>query len=413
MKKIGLIYYEQQSDWTSCNSILNNIISSYLQTGSFVHKFPIYDNMENLADEIIGQNLTHMAFIDHRDPPAHLLYKIYKKYPHQLPQLIIHVYGDFVLRCNQWKGIEPILKKFRIHFICASTAQSGVLKKLFQSHSVNIQTIPFPVNPRFKFSEEARRKSRENLGITSNAFTLCYTGRISLQKNVMNLLIIFKSLTDIIPDLNLLIAGPFDDIGIPYLGLNRLPLTMETEFYTYLESLSPHIKNKISYLGNLTQENLLELYHAADLYLSLSTHNDEDFGMAPAEAFCSGLPLFLTNWGGFKDFKLNAPGYVQVSDVNIGENRIKPEVETRNKILKAICSFQNADHEKISSNAQTTYSTPAVSNQYLKTLHLDAATFNGFNDFSEEISPLITNLDPFSDSNGHFNEVYFKLYDSY
>src|SRR5690606_31151116 len=43
-------------------------------------------------------------------------------------------------------------------------------------------------------------------------------------------------------------------------------------------------------------------YNAADTYFSLSLHHDEDFGMSPAEALCSGASAVLSDWGGYASF---------------------------------------------------------------------------------------------------------------
>ena len=100
----------------------------------------------------------------------------------------------------------------------------------------------------------------------------------------------------------LYLAGSFDDLGEPFLSKNYR--TGEF-FYCYnnlLRSIPNEFKKKIIYLGFLSQEELRCVYNSCDYYMNLSVHNDEDYGMSPAEALCCGLPCILTDWGGYTSF---------------------------------------------------------------------------------------------------------------
>lgn len=415
IKKVGLIYISNSSDWKSCNTILNNMISSYRQTGFTIDELPISEDcpleLDRISQAVITGNFSHIAFVDHRLVPSSLLGQLIK-HCKKLPAILVHIYGDFFLKSFQWNSSEKLLCNFKVTFICASQAQAGVINKLLNS-PLNISTIPFPVNDIFDFSNQKRQYARKFYQLEESDFVLCYAGRISLQKNVIDLISVFAFASQYISELKLLIAGPFDDIGIPYLGLSRLPLAMETEFYTFIESLAPEIQEKITYVGDLKSEDLARFFNASDAYISLSAHNDEDFGMAPAEALCSGLPLLLSNWGGFRDFNRKLPGQVLMSDVEIKGYSIKPTGEIRQRLLQFICNKKILNFLANSKSARRIYSPRAISYSLSELISTEGPMFKGFNPFFQRISALSLSRWPFKNDQNQFDDNYKALYKSY
>jgi glycosyltransferase involved in cell wall biosynthesis len=55
-------------------------------------------------------------------------------------------------------------------------------------------------------------------------------------------------------------------------------------------------------MGSVPNADLLKVYQGADVFMNLSVHNDEDYGMSVAEAQFVGLPVGLTDWGGLASF---------------------------------------------------------------------------------------------------------------
>lgn len=415
--KVGLVFYSEGSYWKSCNSILINLVKSYYETGYEIVELSLKkDHQEDIAEvckQVIKGNFSYLAFIDHRLHPSVILSHLVN-ISRVFPPLVFHIYGDFFLNGNFWYRNNKLLKNFEIIFVCASTAQTNLLQQFFKSSTQNIVTIPFPVNEIFTFSQEKRDALRAKKSFTSSDFIFCYTGRISLQKNVLDMLASFAFIAEIIPDTKLLIAGPFDDIGIPYLSMSRLPLTMETEFYTKLKNLPLEIQNRITYMGDLCQDELHDLYLTADAYISYSVHNDEDFGMAPAEALCCGLPLFLTNWGGFMDFKTNCPEQVVLNNVMNNASMIKPVQGIKQSLLSFSCRKRLSSFSHNSSIARTVYSTLAVSKKISSMMNcLHTEKFEGFNAYFSKLSQVPDSQLVFRDKNNMFNDQYKKLYDCY
>lgn len=414
LMKIALISLSNKSDWVSCISIHDNILATYRSCNIKMLEYVLDQYQEEaLAQKIVDEEITHLIFTDHRILPGNILFHLVQLSKKKLPEIIFHVYGDFVVNTKYWKAIEESLINFTVKFICASKAQAEVVEKLLQQKNKIVSTIPFPVGEFFKHDPKRRSEARETYKLFPEHFVLCYSGRISLQKNVLHIIKAFNTINQIYPDTRLFIAGPFDKIGLPYLGLARLPLAMETEFYSLIDSLPQHVRKNVTYLGNMGPEKLLDLYHASDMYLSLSAHNDEDFGMAPAEALCCGLPLFISDWGGFKDFKKNLDQQVTLFPLSLEELGYRPGPTLAKSIIKSIQLQQNSDLTKNAEEAQKIYHCSSLKNSYLDHLNKRVDKFAGFSELFEQVVTRIVKLSPFLDEFKGYDDVYFELYQSY
>lgn len=177
-------------------------------------------------------------------------------------------------------------------------ANSPAEKKLLEwqiGKELRIEAIPLPVDIQ-KFSPAKNRgKLRAAFGFKSNQKCLVYAGRISAQKNVISLVTVFKELLKQDSTWQLLICGPVDDIGVPHIeNENRVRYVEELMFWISEMKL----KDKVQFLGQLSQEELANLFKAADAFATCTLHASEDFGYALAQAVCSGLPAVTTRWGG-------------------------------------------------------------------------------------------------------------------
>ena len=155
----------------------------------------------------------------------------------------------------------------------------------------------------YSFSPELRLESRKKLRIQEGEVVLIYTGRLCTQKNILRLIKEFSDLTQITDcKIRLLLVGKFED-GERMFRISESQLgTYYDQYIKALKNLPENVREKIHFLGPQEAQKLKELYHAADIFISLSLYHDEDYGMAPAEALCCGLPVLLTDWGGFSGF---------------------------------------------------------------------------------------------------------------
>ncbi|MCY4523425.1 MAG: glycosyltransferase family 4 protein, partial [Halobacteriovoraceae bacterium] len=337
MAKIAIISSEEKSNWISCQSIDKNLLQAYLHAfpkNSIkifnYHVFMRQDQIDNVANEIIAYKPDYLVHINHRPHIDRLLYAIEDQINNIMyikrPQLYFHIYGDFTLYLPQWINLSPLLKKYRVLFLCASDKQLSLLKKLIDRPDSYVKKCPFPVDNFFSYKPSIRKTARKKLGLKKKQFAFVYAGRMSFQKNVLSLLKNFSFfLKQTQFDAKLYLAGKFDDIGQPFLNSH---LAENEFFYHYnelLKSLPKEHQKQIVFLGYLSRKDLRDIYNACDYYVSLSVYNDEDYGMAPAEALICGLPCILTDWGGFSSFsrmiKGNNPG-CQLVPVTINSNKV-------------------------------------------------------------------------------------------
>ncbi len=333
LKKTILISRYEPSSWKSCQSIVANLKSAYTElfgADELIHLNVPSELNSYQAYKIIQQLNEHqpevLIWIDHAPSPATFLAELNRFYQgERKPDLLIHLFGDFVIDCLKWKKVEKELKEWKVHFITASERQLRLVQQFVRTHD-QVSCIPFPVDTSFFNSsdlESRRGKIRSRFNVGSDEKMFLYTGRVSFQKNIELLIKSFASLEKLWKGkATLWISGPLDDILLPYKGKHGLP----GSFFTHLFYNSDCFNGQIRYLGNLSPEELKDFYSAADVFVSPSTYNDEDFGMSPAEALCMGLDCILSDWGGYTSFKNYCDG-VELVKVQMDEER--PNVDGR------------------------------------------------------------------------------------
>jgi glycosyltransferase involved in cell wall biosynthesis len=74
---------------------------------------------------------------------------------------------------------------------------------------------------------------------------------------------------------------------------------MEQAFYDAARRFAPTIHHV--FLDGRQPEVRNQIWHAADIFLSLSDNIQETFGLTPIEAMAAGLPVVVTDWDGYRD----------------------------------------------------------------------------------------------------------------
>src|SRR5262249_21291866 len=123
---------------------------------------------------------------DHLPHPGALLSWLDRIYQHEkLPALTFHLYGDFTFHAGSWIALAVILSRVSSRLICASERQAALISRLLNA---KIDICPFPLRTReYSFDPQARARWRKSLRIGKRDFVIGYTGRMSLQKNVLEL----------------------------------------------------------------------------------------------------------------------------------------------------------------------------------------------------------------------------------
>lgn len=394
-KKIVSIVKESVSSWKSCQSITSNLVAAYskafkekdFRVLTVPNAFNRYDAYK-LVQEIKNNDIELIIWLDHQPNPAKFINELVRQFRDVdfslRPKLIIHIFGDFVLDINQWSSCEESLQNWPLHFITASKKQQKLVESMFFSQRSIISTRAFSVNETlFNFDnfDINRSQLRHRFQVEKNEKVLLYTGRISLQKNVDSLAKLLESMHLFSDDkLVLLIAGPWDDILIPYFGKRGI---CGSYFHYYSKTMKSIKNSKIIFLGNQSSDELVCLYHASDLFVSFSTYNDEDFGMSPAEALCCGLPCLLSDWAGYSSFSDYSEN---VKLVSVNKKTSRPSViahEARNALIGLLetTPYPTVKRKKISEVALSYLAVESSSVEILK--NIDTLKFDCVESFSE------------------------------
>ena len=411
MSKILCLYSYQTSSWVSCQKIVANLWLNYKEASEEVISLHFGVEQKSqafvaLAERIINEKPATISFIDHRPHPLELLQYLVPMWMqkfNQLPEFIFHLYGDFTLNYAKWASLARILKGAKVKFCVASNAQQKLLQKLYDGKSF---IHPFSVQTHeFYYSDELREKTRKELGVNEGKIFI-FTGRLSYQKNIHLLVEQFLKHLDSThsPD-KLLLFGHFDDLGDPFINYQS---PCGEYFHQIQNILQNHPKRKqVEFKGMANSNTLNAYYNASDYFISLSTHNDEDFGMSIAESSICGLPSILTGWGGFHDFNFTGNHFLKVKIESHKEIMIQP-------LAEILSSNHSVDRKLISKDARDKFSIESTTTNLKKILTAKSEEFDNFSNLFYKVqknSQISHKM--FINFDRHLNSLYREIYDSY
>jgi glycosyltransferase involved in cell wall biosynthesis len=158
----------------------------------------------------------------------------------------------------------------------------------------------------------ARNEIRGRMGFLPDDKVLLYAGRMTVEKNVHTLLRVFSAVQKAMPNAHLILAGnahnvPFSEFGVSTPSIKRMLSKMANDL-----GIPAH---NIFFVGHKGGAALRDLYNIADLFINLTLHHDENFGLAQVESMACGTPVVGTNWGGLKDTIIEGETGVRISTV--------------------------------------------------------------------------------------------------
>lgn len=136
---------------------------------------------------------------------------------------------------------------------------------------------------------EAKPLLRQQAGLKDNEFVIVYSGRLTKEKGILELIRAISKLS-YIQNLKLLI------IGASFYGHDKVP----TPFIKTLEEESKIIRNKVIFTGFINYADVPSYLKMADIAV-LPSMWEEPFGLTIAEAMAAGLPLITTRSGGIPE----------------------------------------------------------------------------------------------------------------
>ena len=162
---IALVYSFKESEWFSCTVIVRNLVEAYkkavgaenVTSFHFGHNYIISE--EDIRTMANGE-FDRIVFIDHKTTPTAFLemWKSQDKDYSLLPELIVHIFGDFPLYLREWRTFNQIMKSKKLKFICASERQKRYLSNYYHQDEI-FYVSPFPVNVEAFSGEESKNTS--------------------------------------------------------------------------------------------------------------------------------------------------------------------------------------------------------------------------------------------------------------
>ncbi|ABM76916.1 Hypothetical protein P9303_01611 [Prochlorococcus marinus str. MIT 9303] len=197
--------------------------------------------------------------------------------------------------------------------VCTSNAGKEVVQKIWEQRAAYLccrlganfasdnwmpatPVIPLPGPAKQPYRPDLSRKERRQLarkvlGISDEAFVICFVGRLSFHSKA-HPVILYQTLANLSQDTrevvliecgqfpNYHFREAFDEVAGMFQGFTRI----------VIGGLSP-----------ATENEKWEVYAAANVFLSHSDNIQETFGLTILEAMLAELPVIASAWSGYRD----------------------------------------------------------------------------------------------------------------
>ena len=218
---------------------------------------------------------------------------LYATYHTSFPQYVKAVTNDDSLEELAWKYMVWFYNQADIVYVPSKAVEKelgskGVEKNKLVFYPRGTDTV--------KFSPDKKNILTEyKYNIPTNSKKLIYAGRISKEKNLEDLILMFKKICGKRTGIHLVIAGDGPYMETMKKGLSGCPVT---------------------FTGFLDTSELASLYASSDIFVFPST--TDTFGNVVMEAQASGIPVIVTDKGGPKENLIEGKtGFiVKAGDIN-------------------------------------------------------------------------------------------------
>lgn len=338
MTKYLLLKFRTPSHWISCHHLLTELELSYHQAFGNIVTFELdldEATWEQSCLEIASHQPDVIIFADHRIRVPLWVHFLKKQLPYKV-SWAIHAYGCFSGRVDEWMQLAQLIPNDEIKILSGSETHTEIIRQFFLNPHV-VETLAFPYQEKLTgLRQERRLLARKNYQLSESDLVFTYAGRISYQKNVHHLINLFNQLASTDKKIKLFIAGQPDDKNpreLPHgYYLNHAAELFQLELSTS--------KLQVTYLQQLSSDELHELYQASDYAVSFSTLYGEDYGRSLIEGLSTGLGVIATRWGGHKD--LASLPQVKLIDVVLENENLKLDLGQLESYLKDVAP---QDHE--------------------------------------------------------------------
>lgn len=311
--------------------------------------------------------------------------------------VLLPIYGDMTIDHEKWRRWDTVLRGREILFLAASPRSAEQLRVLVKNPAIAV--VPYPVANQFF---EAERPAGEGS-------SLVYAGRITPQKNVLELMEMFLASKRWGREGRLEIAGQFHDRGYHF----HSRLVDHAAYVQRFHQVVAASNGSIVFHGSLSQSELRDQFSRARQVVSLSTYHDEDFGLSVAQAMATGCVPLLSNWGGH-GFFLTCPAASSVA-VKVDDFAIPgPELKSITKaLLEEPLGPQAAPQVRAWAKAQ--FSTAAIAARLRSLLTTPASIYTGQSEIFHQFCACYDRGRPvpFHHKDPGFKDLYEQIYSSY
>jgi glycosyltransferase involved in cell wall biosynthesis len=313
LKKIAIITTQQNYKWVSMQEVLPSIEKCWKMTADECQIEYLLINVDvepfrNYARQILECDA--IIIIAFNETIARFMRETRQTLGLSAP-FILHLYGHASL--GLWPQYRfKVLQMMTEGDAFIGTCPGDIHCMQLTSDNARVYDIPYPYFPIKKLSDNQFQDSER---------VFAYVGRISDQKNIDSLIRSYALLIEKIKDAPLLIIyGKEDHLGSPNMGI------ASTDCLSNLKSqiLNLGLEKNIFFKGFLSRETIYSELGSNHIFVSASTHSDENFGMALLRSLAIGANAVVTHWGGHQVFAKHLEGKVWSVPVIFSNSRPLP-----------------------------------------------------------------------------------------
>ena len=199
-------------------------------------------------------------------------------------KLVLQINNDY-LNTETRKGSE--IKESCQLVITCSDYLNRLASQVICNKEVPVKTVHNGID--IKRFVDAKPKERSVLGLNNDDYVVFYSGRLTKEKGVLQLIRAIKMIKDI-KNLKLIIAGA------SFYGTD----SQQSPFITELKKETEEIKDKVVFTGFVDYTEIPSYLKMANVAVVPSLW-EEPFGLTVLEAMAAGIPLIATRCGGIPE----------------------------------------------------------------------------------------------------------------
>lgn len=252
--------------------------------------YAIYQVLKMRPDVVHLQGLGSAVFL--------LVYKLFG-----CKTVVRYGSADYIL--NKWGFVGRLgflFAEWQLRFADAVISVTPALSDRLAKKGIkkNVHMIPNALDPAIV--------SDSHLPLSSDRPFILSVGRVTYQKNVINLVRSFNKLSETHPEYDLVVAGGLDD-------------------EPYAEQLRPLLNDKVKLLGRVPRSSVPALLKRSALYVNVSLH--EGSSNATLEAISQGCSVLISDIPENKDMPLPSHHFVDPNDTDAISAKLTHGIENQ------------------------------------------------------------------------------------